>query len=501
MAEKSIIIIGAGLAGLSAGCYAQINGYRSEIFEHHTKPGGVASVWKRNGYIIDGGIHFLMGYKPGKATYELYRELGITEANHILNITTYCRFIDETRERSVDITQNLDHVAKDLKSFSPLDTHIIDDLVACARAMKGFDIGTGLSKEPGLQSYLDKIKQMWKMRRLFKYFGKFNKPVFEYVKQIHEPWLQWIIKNLFLAEVPVWFVSMILGLIEDEQVGLLKNGSHDFVSSIERRYNELGGHVTYGATVEEIIVENDRAVGVILADGSKHQADIVISAADGYSTIFKIIGGRYIDKKIKNRFNNWKLFRPLIMVNFGINREFSGEPWMNVIKLEQPVTAANETIDTIALRIFNYSTVFAPPGKTAIQVIFETEWDFWNELQKDRLRYENEKNRIATEVLQRLENHYSGISSQVEMTDIATPYTTWRYTLNHRGSYEGWLPTPEIIHAHVGKTLPGLENFYMAGQWVMPGGGVLPCLYSGSHVIQLICRRDKKRFQKISYAG
>ena len=50
MAEKSLIIIGAGLAGLSTGCYAQMNGYQSCIFEHHTAPGGVAAAWKRKGY-------------------------------------------------------------------------------------------------------------------------------------------------------------------------------------------------------------------------------------------------------------------------------------------------------------------------------------------------------------------------------------------------------------------------------------------------------------------
>ena len=35
MTEKSLIIIGAGLAGLSTGCYAQMNGYQSHIFEHY----------------------------------------------------------------------------------------------------------------------------------------------------------------------------------------------------------------------------------------------------------------------------------------------------------------------------------------------------------------------------------------------------------------------------------------------------------------------------------
>ncbi|MEE8392621.1 MAG: NAD(P)-binding protein [Anaerolineae bacterium] len=54
MTEKSLVIIGAGLSDLSTGCYAQVNGHQSHIFEHHTVPGGVAATWKRKGYIIEG---------------------------------------------------------------------------------------------------------------------------------------------------------------------------------------------------------------------------------------------------------------------------------------------------------------------------------------------------------------------------------------------------------------------------------------------------------------
>ena len=235
-------------------------------------------------------------------------------------------------------------------------------------------------------------------------------------------------------------------------------------------------------------------MGVRLADGSQHRADIVVSAADGYSTIFKMLGGRYVDQKIESRYKNWKLIRPMVMVSSGVAREFMGEPWLSIIKLEHPFTVGNQAIDGLMLRLFNYSPRFAPPGKTVVQVSFETEWDFWNEMQKDRPRYEAEKERVATEVLARLEAYYPGLSSQVEMTDVATPYTAWRYTRNYQGAYMGWLPTPEVINTQVKRTLPGLANFYMAGQWVTPGGGVPPCLYSGRHVVQILCHRDGKRF-------
>jgi len=72
VSDKSVVvIIGAGLAGLAAGVYAQMNGYRSHIFEHHSRPGGVAAAWRRGDYLIDGGIHFLMGHRPGQPLYDL----------------------------------------------------------------------------------------------------------------------------------------------------------------------------------------------------------------------------------------------------------------------------------------------------------------------------------------------------------------------------------------------------------------------------------------------
>ena len=496
MAEKSVIIIGAGLAGLSTGCYAQMNGYGTHIFEHHTTPGGVATAWKREGYLIDGGIHFLMEHKPGLSTYELYRELGTAQANRFLDLTTYCRFIDEASGRSLEVTKDLDRLATELKALSPADAQTIDDLVAGARAMQSFDMGsTGMNKPPELTGPLDKLKQMWKMRRILKYYsGKYAGSVADYVQTIHNPWLRRVIESLFLPEVPVWFVLMLLGLLSDGRIGLLEGGSLNFVLPIEKRYKELGGQVTYQATVEEILVENDRAVGVRLADGSQHRADIVVSAADGYSTIFKMLGGRYVDEKIKERYRNWKLFRPLVMVSFGVAREFRGEPWLSIIMLKSPFTVGNQIIEGIFVRIFNYSSRFAPPGKTVVQVAFETEWEWWNELQKDRQRYDAEKERVAADVLERLETHYPGMLSQVEVTDVTTPYTTWRYTRNYKGAFEGWLPTPEAINTQISKTLPGLDNFYMAGQWVMPGGGVPPCLYSGRHVVQILCHRDGKPF-------
>jgi phytoene dehydrogenase-like protein len=497
MNEKSLIVIGAGLAGLSTGCAAQVNGYQSRIFEHHSQPGGVAAAWRRGDYLIDGGIHFVMGHRPGTGLHQLYGQLGILETNRFVDMTTYGRFTDEASGHSIVVTQDLDRLAEDLKALSPADAQIVDELIAGARAMQGLDMSEmGTSRPPELMGPWDRLKEMWAMRGLLKYMiGRYGRPIAEYARAIQDPALRRCIEDLFLPEAPVYFITMILGMLADGQLGFIEGGSRDFVRAIEARYGALGGEVTYGATVEEILVENNCAVGVRLANGSEHRADAVVSAADGYSTIFKMLGGRYANDKIRSRYADWPLFYPLLMVSYGVAQEFPDEPSFAAIALEAPFTIGEKEVDGIFVRIFNYSPRFAPPGKTVVQAEFETGWDYWNDLQReDRAGYDAEKERVAAQVLERLGAHYPGISSRVEVTDVATPYTFWRYTLNHRGAWEGWLMTPEAIRTTIERTLPGLDNFYMAGQWVMPGGGVPYVLYSGQHAVQLLCHQHGRSF-------
>lgn len=495
MAEKSIIIIGAGIAGLAAGSYGQMNGYRTRIVEHHSEPGGVATAWVNGSYLIDGGIHYLMGHKPGQACHEIYRQLGIFKNRRYPDLETFVRFTDEISGRQISFTHDLDQLERDLKNLAPADGKIIDGFIAGAQAMRRADLFGLMETPPELMGMFGPLKQLWAMRRVFRYFGpEFNQPMEQYARAVQNAELRRMLENLFLPEVPVWFVLLILGLLANKQMGLLEGSCADFVASMTERYASLGGEVKYSSTVKEILVEHDRAVGVRLADAGEHRADVVIGAGDSRSTIFDLLGGRYADKTIRERFENWKLLPPVVTLSFGVAREFPGEPPLNFIFLKVPMVIGSVTIPGFPVRLFNYGTKFSPPGKTVVQALVHTDWDYWNDLQKDHPRYAAEKRRVAADVLLRLESQYPGITSQVEVADIATPLTTWRYTLNHQGAFMGWLPTPKTMRAQVKKALPGLDNFYMAGQWVMPGGGVPPSIYSGRQVIQILCKRDGKEF-------
>src|SRR5258707_455813 len=210
----------------------------------------------------------------------------------------------------------------------------------------------------------------------------------QYARAIKNDSLRRMFENLFLPEVPVWFVLLILGLLAGRQLGLLTESCTDFVGSLEERYRKLGGEVTYNATVKEIIVENDRAVGVRLADGRELRADEVVSTGDGHSTIYHLLGGRYLDQKLTERYQNWKLISPIVTLSYGAACEFPNEPPLNFLLLKTPLMVGDVSLTGFPIRIFNYGGSFAPKGKTVVQALLHTDWNWWNELQKDRPRYD-----------------------------------------------------------------------------------------------------------------
>ncbi len=496
MLEKKVIIIGAGLAGLATGIYARMNGYQARIFEHANQPGGVSATYPRKDFTIDAGIHYYMGFRRGQPVNRLYRELGVYQADQYRTMDTYARFLDPASGRSVDLTRDLDRFGADLKAVSPADAGFIDQFIAAARAFRKADFLAPMTKPPDLQHFWDTARMMISMRKTIRYYtGRYNRPMNSVTRELNDPWLRDVLERIFLPDVPVWFVLLILGMLADGNMALRLDGSSGFARALEKRFCDLGGQITYNATVGEIMVADDLAAGVRLSNGDFHPADRVVSAADGYSTIFELLKGRYVSGDIRTRYNDWPLFNPVVMISYGVARQFVEDPWMIIVKPFREVTAGFLTDQWLPVRIFNYSPAFSAAGKTVIQVMIASAWQPWQDLRENKAAYRSEKEQLAGQVLERLADIWPGIDRQVEVTDVSTPYTFWRYTLNRRGAYEGFAITPDTIKTKIYRTLPRLGNFYMAGQWTSPGGGVVPTLMTGKHAAMLLCKQDSKSFK------
>jgi len=495
--SESIIVIGAGVAGLSAGCYGQMNGYKTQIFELHDKPGGLCTAWKRKGFTFDGCIDWLVGSQEGTAFNRIWRELGAVQGRQFVDHDIHISVEDEDG-RAFNIYTNIDRLERHMKALSPADSSLIEAFCDGARRMTKMSEVMGDMGKSGLLARLKMGAKMLPLMGTFRKYGKVSTR--EFANWFQDPFLQRAFAAAFdIAGFPVIAVMMMLAWHHQRDAGYPIGGSLEFARAIEARYLGLGGELHYNSRVEEILVEDDTAVGVRLTDGTEHRADVVISAADGHATIFDMLGGQYVDDTIRGYYEELPLFPSWVQVSLGVARDLTGLPQIVNFPLDRPVTIGGEEEERIAFRHFCYDPTAAPEGKSTVVVMFMADYDYWAPLVEDRERYEAEKKDVAIKTIDALETRLPGIADQIEVVDVSTPVTVKRYTNNWQGSMEGWLITTETIDMVFGRgmkrTLPGLENFYMVGQWVQPGGGLPPAAESGRKVIGTICKQDGKKFQ------
>jgi phytoene dehydrogenase-like protein len=211
-----------------------------------------------------------------------------------------------------------------------------------------------------------------------------------------------------------------------------------------------------------------------------------------------MLQGQYINDKIRGYYEKLPIFPSWIQVSLGVRRDFSDPAQAAVYLLDEPLEMAGQRLNYIRFRHFGYDPSLAPPGKSVLITTFSSDHAYWKGLYKEPERYEAEKKEIAAKVIHVLERRMPGIAEQIEVVDVSTPMTVVRYTGNWQGSQEGWMITTGTFGLVMGKgmdkTLPGLDGFYMCGQWVEPGGGVPTAAVSGRIVIRMLCKKDRKKF-------
>jgi phytoene dehydrogenase-like protein len=492
--SKSIIVIGAGIAGLSAGCYGRMNGYETQIFELHDKPGGLCTSWGRKGFTFDGCIHWLVGSRPGSGMNAIWQELGALRGKEIVDHDEFMRYKGSEGKDFVLYT-NVDRLEQHMKDLSPADAQVSTEL---CNAIRRVTVLGQMGQAPGLGG---KIKSMFQMIPFMLTMARYRKTTIQdFASRFRDPFLRRALTTLWdMPDFPLIGLIMTLAWMHERDAGYPIGGSLEFARAIEKRYLDLGGEIRYTSRVEKILTQNDKAVGIRLADGTEYKADVVISAADGHATIFSMLEGRYVDDKIRGYYRELPIFPPIIQVSLGVARDLSGKPHMVTYDLEEPITIAGEEHRTLGVKHYCYDPTLAPEGKSVVEVMYPSNHAYWKELAEDRERYEAEKQQIAITVMGQLDKRFPGFTDDVEVVDVATPLTYERYTGNWQGSMEGWLITTETMKFATGKgmskTLPGLENFYMIGQWVEPGGGLPPAATSARKVIGMICKQDGKKFR------
>jgi phytoene dehydrogenase-like protein len=493
MADNKLIIIGSGIAGLATGCYARMNGYDVEVFEMHNRPGGVCTSWNRRDFTFDYCIHNLSGSAPGSDLRKVWEELGALEGAEIIDHDIFVRIEGPGGER-LDWHSRLDPLEAHLKEIAPEDSEVIDILVRAARKFIGADFFA--LPLGGFKRMLRGFLRMPAANRWS------NIKMGDFSRRFQNSFLRRAFLHLMYdipgEEVPMLALLLFMAGLDGGDLGWPWGGSLAFSRRIEKRLLDLGGTVNYKTRVEKVLVEKDRAIGVRLADGTERTADRVISAADGHSTIFGMLEGRFLSGTIRRYYEEVGDIGPFGLIIFlGLKADLSEEPHALTLLFDGPIDLGEVRQDSLHLLTFGSETGLVPEGKSVLKIEAQASYPYWKRRRDSDLEaYRAEKERIARAVIERLTPRFPILKDRIEVMDVSTPPTVERFT----GNLCGWQPGPpkeggaQIMRQGLSKTLPGLDRFHMVGHWASASVGVSTVALMGRSLIKKLCKQDGKRF-------
>ncbi|MGB3201269.1 MAG: NAD(P)/FAD-dependent oxidoreductase, partial [Nodosilinea sp.] len=309
--------------------------------------------------------------------------------------------------------------------------------------------------------------------------------------QAKNPFLRAAMPHMFAwPDVPVMVGMSLLAYLDNGNAGFPVGGAIAFARAIEQRYLDLGGEIHYAAPVEQILVDHDQALGVRLASGEEHRADRVISACDGRRTIFDLLQGHYINRRIEKLYDGHLPLHSQFQVWLGLNIDLSQQPpWVTHL-LAEPIAIAGQDHSEIGVKHYDFDRSLAPPGKSIMSLMLTTHHGDWQ-------TSSSSPHREAERLIDRMEAFYPGLKDAIECMQVTTPLSLERATGNWQGASSGWLLTKDtlpLMIKGVPKRLPGLDRFYMVSQWTEPGGSLPIVAFSGRNMIAEICREDGRTF-------
>ena len=494
MNSKTIIIIGAGISGLSAAIYAEQHGFHAILLEKNPSVGGMCTGWYRKGFYLDGCIHWLTGTKEGTFLNEMWHNLdAIQDPKDIIYLDSWGTY--EYQGQTVTMWRDLERAEREWKEVSPEDSKMIHKFFKMVKDFTTVELPLDLplsliplnrKMELGL-----KVLKIWPS-----YLLTMNQTREKFAKKFKSPVIRFALTtcqtgggNLF--SMIYSYATVVMG-----DGGIPRGGSKPMVERMKEKFLSLGGTLKLNANVENIIVKGKKAIGVRLVDGIIIHADYVVSCLDTNYTLKKLLRDQYPLPSFEKRFND-PIKNPspsCIIINYSVKKD-NNLPIPYSFECE-PFKAGGISIKHITVRSYSYDSTFDRDDKTVLSVLVDQsnlEYPFYRKLVKDREKYVAYKNDIANIVKERILKHFPDLGS-LEVLDVATPYTLNRYVNSSNGVFMGFFFTHKSpMYAHSGK-LKSLDNFYLSGQWMQGPGGLPIAMTQGKFAIQRICKKENLSF-------
>lgn len=496
--SQKVVIIGGGIAGLSAGIYAQKAGFESVIYEKHAVPGGQCTGWMREGHYIDNCICWMTCAKEGYELWDIWKDSGICAPD--VKIHQHQEFYrSELNGQTLHLWADLKRAEKEMLELSPEDKKEIKKFFKYVKLSESLQVPT--KKPMDMMNLIDLTQIGWKMRKMLPVIRKYSKMSIEdLANRFKHP----LIKRVMLDYMPKDYLAHLFitayGTISSGGGGVPVGGSLAAMLRMANRYKELGGTLICSKPVAKVLMAEDEksAKGILLEDGTEVSADYVICSTDTYHTFEKLIDYKYMPKALKkcyeDRENNLldSSFHAAFSYD-GVTDEIAGRTFFDCDGYE----LAGRTITRTNIKNYSFEKTTVPEGKTLLQVKIlepESEYLYWNNLyETDKKRYDAEKTKAALDIQKTIEKRFPFTQGKLKLLDVWTPFTYTRYCNAYRGVYMTFITTKKSPNNFsIPGVVKGVKNLFLAGQWLMVAGGIPPALVSGKYAVQRILKSQHK---------
>jgi all-trans-retinol 13,14-reductase len=489
------VIIGAGLGGLScAAAFARQN-YRALVLEQHTAPGGYATSFKRpGGFVFDvslhstgagerAGIYNLIPGFPEIKDVEfvphpyLYRaifpgyDIRVPQRNPKKYAEILAGLFPEEKDGIVGIIDDMNGLAQDINRYSQSGGKVnmatfakdFPYLVKCAGKTWGQMLDVRI-KGPKLKAI---ISGLW---------GYFGLPP---------------------SRLSAYYYALpTIGYLEEG--GFYPKGRSQAISNALVKFiQERGGTVKLGARVEKVLVQNHTATGVKTADGKEYTGKVVVANASPVDVFETMMDEKDDLKDYLAKFQKMSVSLSCFQVFLGLKKDLVGElkipdseifysPDFDDDAAYKSCLEADVQNPGFGLMLYdNVYKGYSPPGKNTINILTLQGYEHWAPFENDYRRgqkkeYGAEKERITDILIKKVEEVIlPGLSKAIEIKEIGTPLTNWRYTRNYRGAIYGWDQTVDNSGPTRLPHATPIKNLYLAGAWTQPGHGYGAVIPSG----------------------